>query len=419
VTPATHEALRFIDAHASDLIDFVRALVATPSITIEMGERAVADVVMNQTRALGIAAPEVLCAREDHPNLIYRAEGSAGGPTLILNGHLDTQPVGDGATWTHDPFAGHIEGNRLYGLGSTDMKGAVAAMIYAQAALVRAGALPRGTLVLALVANEEDGGAFGANWLARQGMLRGDACVVAEPSGVRHEWEALYNAQCGQSAVWVQVLGQQMHSGIARVFGATNAAVQMARVIEALDRDLVIAIADGTPDAVANYTVGVQVRCGDAWGICPGIAEFGIDIRTLPGMQRGDITHGLEAALARLRRAHPEIEVSWRFNAEPLDWISPTLVVPEHPVVRAAEMATEAVLGAKLPMGVYPATTDSSSFATVAGIPTIAALGPGRISLAHKADEYVTISSVIEAAKIYVLLAAQYLEGPREQDRTI
>jgi acetylornithine deacetylase/succinyl-diaminopimelate desuccinylase-like protein len=409
MTPATREALAFIDARKSELIEFLRVLVATPSITIDMGERAIAGVVITHARALGIADPEVLWAREDHPNLLFRHQGPASGHTLILNGHLDTQPVGDGVSWSRPPFGGQIVGDRLYGLGSSDMKGGVAAMIYALAALVRSGASRGGALLLALVANEEDGGAFGADWLARQSRLRGDACVIAEPAGVRQEWEAICNAQRGQSAVWVQVLGQQMHSGIARAFGAANAAVHMARAIEALDRELVIRLADGGADALADHTVGVLVRCGEAWGICPGVAEFGIDVRTLPGMERGDIARGLDAALARLTSAHPEIRVSWRFNAAPLDWIAPTLCLPEHAVVRAAQSATAAVLGTAPPLGVYPATTDSSAFATVAGIPTIAALGPGRIALAHKADEYVTLSSVIEAAKIYVLLAVQYL----------
>jgi acetylornithine deacetylase/succinyl-diaminopimelate desuccinylase-like protein len=85
-------------------------------------------------------------------------------------------------------------------------------------------------------------------------------------------------------------------------------------------------------------------------------------------------------------------------------------VAPESAVVRAAVDATVAVLGAPPPLGVYPATTDAAGFATLAGIPTIAALGPGRISLAHKADEYVTISSVLQAAKIYVELVTRYLD---------
>jgi acetylornithine deacetylase/succinyl-diaminopimelate desuccinylase-like protein len=118
----------------------------------------------------------------------------------------------------------------------------------------------------------------------------------------------------------------------------------------------------------------------------------------------------MDEALARLQRAHPEITASWQFNAAPLDWIAPTLVVPDHTIVRAAEIATAAVHGTAMPLGVYPATTDSSAFVTVAGIPKIAALGPGCISLAHKADEHVSLSSVIEAAKICVRLVAHYLQ---------
>jgi acetylornithine deacetylase/succinyl-diaminopimelate desuccinylase-like protein len=343
--------------------------------------------------------------------LIYRVEGAADGPTLLLNGHLDTQPVGDGATWTRDPFGGQIEGDRIYGLGSSDMKGAVAAMIYAMAALVHTHALHRGALLLALVANEEEGGAFGADWLARTGRIHADACVIGEPAGVRQEWEAIYSAQRGQSAVWVRVLGQQMHSGVAHAMGAVNAAVHMARVLDALDRELVITPANGPASALAQSTLGAVVRCGNAFGINPGIAEFGIDIRTLPGMERADVARGMDEALTRVRARHPEIGVDWYFPEAPLDWIAPTLVAPESAVVRAAVDATTAVLGAPPPLGVYPATTDAAAFATVAGIPTIAALGPGRISLAHKADEYVTISSVLQAAKIYVELVAWYLDG--------
>ncbi|HWE63053.1 MAG TPA: M20/M25/M40 family metallo-hydrolase, partial [Chloroflexota bacterium] len=69
------------------------------------------------------------------------------------------------------------------------------------------------------------------------------------------------------------------------------------------------------------------------------------------------------------------------------------------------------IFGAELPLGIYPATTDASAFATVAGIPTIAALGPGCIGRAHRADEYVSLTSVIAAARLYVMLVLHYLEG--------
>ena len=403
------DAQGFLVGQREEIYDFLRALIATPSITIEMGERAIAGVVQTRARALGLEEPEILAARAGHPNLIYRVPGPSAGPTLILCGHLDTQPIGDRAAWSFDPFSARVEGDRMYGLGASDMKASVAALVFATAALARAGTLRRGTLLLALVANEEDGGTYGADWLVRERGLTGDACVIGEPSGVRREWEAIYNAQRGQSAVWVRVLGQQMHSGVAHAFGATNAAVHMARVIDALDRELVISPADGPPQALAQATVGVLVRCGEAWGICPGLAEFGIDVRTLPGMQRTDVARGVDQALARIRRTHPEIAVSWRFHEAPLDWVAPTLVDTESAVMRAVRTAVASVLGTVPPADVYPATTDASAFASVGGIPTIAALGPGLISLAHRADEYVRLSSVIEAARIYAVLASQYL----------
>jgi acetylornithine deacetylase/succinyl-diaminopimelate desuccinylase-like protein len=404
-------ALDYLDSRQDQLIGFLRELIATPSITIEMGERAIADLLIAQTRILGLADPETACKSADHPNLLYRLAGAAAGPTLILNAHLDTQPVGDGAAWSRDPFGAQVEGDRLYGLGSSDMKGAVAAMVYAFAALTHADAPSRGKVVLALVANEEDGGTYGADWLAREYGLTGDACVVGEPSGIHHEWEGIYNAQRGQSAVWVRTTGQQMHSGVAHAFGAVNAAVHMARLIDALDRELVITSAADPAGARANPTVGVLVRCGDAWGINPGVAEFGVDVRTVPGMVRDDVARGFDQALARIRQSRPEIAADWRFHDTPWDWIAPTYIAPDSAVMGAATAAAAAVLGTAPPPALYPATTDASAFATVAGIPTIAALGPGCIGRAHRADEYVSITSVIDAAKLYVTLALRYLEG--------
>ncbi len=78
--------------------------------------------------------------------------------------------------------------------------------------------------------------------------------------------------------------------------------------------------------------------------------------------------------------------------------------------MRAAAGAAADILGIAPPSSLYPATTDASAFATVAGIPTIAALGPGCIGRAHRADEYVSIKSVIDASKLYVRLALRYLE---------
>ena len=114
-------------------------------------ERAIVAFLRGRLRGLGLGEGEVLAAEPQRPNLVTRVPGRGGGRTLMLNGHLDTKPVGDALPlWHSDPLSPQIRGGRLYGLGASDMKGAVAAMVFAALALRESGVpRPRGDLVLA------------------------------------------------------------------------------------------------------------------------------------------------------------------------------------------------------------------------------------------------------------------------------
>jgi acetylornithine deacetylase len=116
----------------------------------------------------------------DRPNVAAIWRGSGGGKSLLLSGHIDTVPRGS-EPWTRDPFGAEIEGDLLYGLGSNDMKGGIAAMLVAAESLREAGVKPRGDLLIETVVDEEFGGVNGT--LA--GRLRGhnaDAAIICEPS---------------------------------------------------------------------------------------------------------------------------------------------------------------------------------------------------------------------------------------------
>jgi acetylornithine deacetylase len=116
----------------------------------------------------------------DRPNVAAVWPGRGGGKSLLLSGHIDTVPRGT-AKWNYDPFGAKIEGNRLYGLGSNDMKGGIAAMLVAVEALREIGIEPRGDLLVETIVDEEFGGVNGT--LA--GRLRGhnaDAAIITEPS---------------------------------------------------------------------------------------------------------------------------------------------------------------------------------------------------------------------------------------------
>ena len=141
----------------SAVVELTSALIAARSPNPPGDEREVAAVA---SEALPVT-PRVIASAPERPNLEATLDFGPGGRHLVLCGHLDTKPVG-GAHWSVDPFSATIDGDRLYGLGSTDMKGAVAAMIVAARDLD----LPRGRLSLLLVADEENGAAYGARHVA-------------------------------------------------------------------------------------------------------------------------------------------------------------------------------------------------------------------------------------------------------------
>jgi succinyl-diaminopimelate desuccinylase len=139
-------------------------------------------------------------------------EVGQGQPSLILNAHLDAKPPGNEEDWETPPYAATLRDGRLFGLGSTDMKGAVAAMIHAGAALAEAEL--GGTVKVVLTADEEAGSTFGARYLAETGAVAGDAVLVGEPTGLNTPWDFLAVASRGISCFHVKVRGTQMHSSL-------------------------------------------------------------------------------------------------------------------------------------------------------------------------------------------------------------
>ena len=230
------------------------------------------------------------------PNIVGEVVGSRKGPVLMLNGHIDTKPAGDIAQWAIGPYDPVIRDGRLNGLGSADMKGAVAAMVYAGAALAEVGA-PAGTLRVVLTADEEAGSHFGARFLAGLSDFAADAGIVGEPTGMESPWAYLAVASRGISCFRVSVRGTQMHSSLSDQVPSVNASVKLGQVLSRMASGFRPRVNPEVPGG-PTVNLGVTLSGGVFFGIYPGHAEFGIDVRTVPGM-----THaGLQADLARLSR---------------------------------------------------------------------------------------------------------------------
>ncbi|MGE0239968.1 MAG: M20 family metallopeptidase, partial [Parvibaculaceae bacterium] len=148
----------------ADAVALLAELVSTRSPNPPGDERAVADVIARKAAALGLPAPRRHARDERRPNLIYTI--GKGAPHLMLAAHMDTVPTGNLASWTTDPFRLEETQGRLAGLGSADMKAAIAAMLFAGARIMH-NPEASGSLTLIFSADEENGSAFGMEWLAQ------------------------------------------------------------------------------------------------------------------------------------------------------------------------------------------------------------------------------------------------------------
>jgi acetylornithine deacetylase len=403
------EAERFLGERQGEVIALTSALVAAPTPNLPGDETAAVAVIERALDHYGLPKPRVLAEEPHRPNLIVRIDGARPGPHLALCGHLDTKPVGDAADeWRTDPFAPTIEGERLYGLGSTDMKGACAAMVLAGAAFAKVAGRAAGSLSLIFTADEEHGSHYGASYLVRQRAIDADAILLGEPAGVHADWDAIRVISRGITCFRVIVKGTQTHSSISDQLPTVNAVEAMARVLVELRQELKPRYPEH-PLCPTGPTVnlGVKTVGGVGYGVLPGHAEFWSDIRTTPGMRQEVFAEDLEQALERIRPLVPGAEATWEFSPD-LAWLAATEVTADDPMVRAVEQAANDVLGVTPPLAAFPGASDAWPFQGQGDIPTLAAFGPGLLPPAHGPNEWISLLSLQQAPRIFVDAAIRY-----------
>ena len=329
----------------SAVVELTSALIAARSPNPPGDERAAAAVA---AEALPVTA-RVIARAPERPNLLATFDFGPGGRHLVLCGHIDTKPVG-GAGWSVDPFSATVDGDRLYGLGATDMKGAVAAMIVAARDLD----LPRGRLSLLLVADEENGAAYGARYVA--GEIEADAIVIGEPCGVKDDFDRLPLVSRGIARFRAVVRGAQGHSSLAA--GPANAGVGAARAV--------VALADGPPLAAPpnphglagwELTLNPALRYdgGVGYGVLPAAVAALCEVRLLPGTEREAAVRRAAGAPGRRRARVGRDRLARGHRGRP---------GRSGRARRAASAAR--VLGGAPPDSVFPGTTDATWLAVAA-----------------------------------------------------
>jgi succinyl-diaminopimelate desuccinylase len=337
------------------------------------GEYVAAFHIAERLRAQGLS-PVLQTWDEGRTNLVCTLPGEAGASALLLSGHLDTVALGS-QQWSVDPFGATIDGDRIYGRGSTDMKGGVAAMVVAFERLANTWS-QRGTrpIVLALTASEETG-CQGAQAVLPLLPAVG-AMVVGEATG--------NHVGIGHKGVmWARLLVDGRAAHASRPELGDNAVTNMARVITAVDDTS--PVVDECPLGPPTITPTL-VRGGAGRNIVPDGCECTLDIRlttTFGTEQAHQMLQGLAASSAS---CHTEVDLV----------IPPVLTSTQDPWLRdVAELVGH--------QGYRTATyfTDASVLAPALGDPPVCILGPGEASMAHQVDEWCSLTAIDESADIY------------------
>ena len=324
---------------------------------------------------------------EDRTSLVARA-GDGSKPPLCFTGHIDTVPLG-AMKWSKDPLAAHIEDNRLYGRGSSDMKSGVAAFVFAMVELMPHLKNTPG-VVLVITAGEETG-CEGAFQLVKQGDVLGEAgaIIVAEPS-------ANYPLIGHKGALWLKARNQgtTAHGSMPEL--GENAIYKSARAITKLEEfDFNVA----RHEILGKPTLNVgTVEGGMNINSVPDLAEVGIDIRTIPGQQHSQVKDGLQSYLGE------EVEIDTLVNVGAI-WTNPL-----DTWIKEVFKIMTSILGEEIEIRTASYFTDAAALTPAyGGAPTVI-LGPGEPLMAHQTDEYCQIDRIDEAVEAYLKLAQSWCE---------
>jgi len=374
---------------ADSVVELTRALVGVDTQNPPGNERAVLGTCRDMLEPLGARFEEF----EPAPGRasLLATVGTGDRPVLIVNGHLDVVPV-HRPGWTRDPFGGEIDGGRVYGRGTADMKGGIAAAVEALHALRRAGREPACDIAFHLVADEERGGGYGTAALVASGAVQGAACLVPEPTGM-----ALCVAERGLFVADLVVHGRPAHGSEPR--NGTSAVEKAAKVVLALH-----AADFGGPDheLLGRPTCNIgMIHGGSGHNTVAERCTLKVDRRLLPG----DTAESAEAGIRALVDAIGDPDL--HYDIEPEVFGEASELDPSHPFVAQLQAAATAVLGEPVPVIGMRFTTDARFVRNQAGIPSVVC-GPGEIGQAHINDEWVGIDRLVDAAAVYAELFATF-----------
>ena len=378
----------------AEVVKFCQELVRIKSVNPPGDELQAAEYVASVLKKLGLEV-ELIKHSPTRASVLARLKSSRKKPGLLYNGHLDTVPVG-AEEWIHEPFRADVAEGKIWGRGTADMKGGLAVIMVAAKALAEARVPLQGDLVIAATAGEEADSLGATALAARPNLGPVQAVVIPEPS-----YNDIFVAEKG--AFWIEITtqGKTAHGSMPEM--GRNAVMMMVTLINELGK---MSFPYKEHPLLGGFSQSINTIAGGVkTNVVPDYCAVTVDMRTVPGQDHRAILRQVEDLIADLSRRLPDFKALVKVTNDR----APVETSPEEPAVQSfADVVAEVAGERPVPKGVRYYTA-AVAFVPVLRTPMIIC-GPGDAKLAHQPNEYVEVSKLVQAARIFTLAAAKLLQ---------
>ncbi|MBN8969640.1 MAG: ArgE/DapE family deacylase [Rhizobiales bacterium] len=411
-----------IDKNRDKAIEFLRDMVRIPSVTGD--EAAIQKFLDGYLSKIGLEVDmwetdweelkkhpgyrPVDRGYEGRPNIVATLKGTGGGKSLLLNGHTDVIPVGDGAGWSDNPWSASIKDGRIYGRGSCDMKSGVASHIRAVEFLKELGLTPKGDVLINIVIDEEVSGHGTLDTVARG--YKADAGISGETSDL-----AVQPACIGR--IWFEIEIQGKPAGIQQRYlgvSAIELGYKIVKAVQELEDHRVATVRhplypkplDSLPCIIGSFQAGNYPSAFPATALLKG------SIGTVPSEDHEGVKQSLVDQIARVAATDP-----WMKDHPPkvrfVGYDAQASEIPrDHSIVQTVSRTYTEITGKQPVISGRQGAADTRFLNLYADTPTVI-FGPGSTAVMHSDDEYVSIEDYITAIKVMALSIYDWCNTPK------
>ncbi len=410
------QVLSAIEAEKDYLVSLTQKVLSIPSVNPPGDETPVAQLLENELKQFGFST-ELIEFEPNRANLIARLRGKKGTPKLCMYAHMDVVPPGDLKSWSVDPFAGALVGDKLIGRGAVDHKFPLPALTVCAKVFKQLGLAFDGDLLFVFTADEERGSFKGLLPLLEKRAFEADMGIYAGPTSAGEQRSGfapwfddfnIINASNGCIQYRIIVHGKLTHTMSLEL--GVNPITKTAKLVLAL-QELADDVNKRTDPHTGKSRMSVNIiKGGFKENMVPDSCEILVDRRINPTETAEQATAEIQAVIDKLKQADPAL------NAE----VVPNLLMPavhireDEELIKIVKKAGLRVKGKEPKAAGILGSTDMAWFVKYLKVPSVA-FGYADLTMCHQPNEFITVQDLVDSAKAYALIMMEILKPSQSE----